>query len=60
MELNGRLHAPAALPTGNNPGIQRIGGFWKRKKSLMPLPGFEPAALLHIHYIMYYKPTNLH
>jgi len=48
MVISGQLHAPAALPRGNNQRIHWVGGWkldeigtrWQREKSL-PLPRIE-------------------
>ena len=44
MDMSGQLHAPAALPQGNNPGIQITGGFVRRRAGLhiLPLQDFIP------------------
>jgi hypothetical protein len=48
MEVSGQLHAPVALPPGNNPGFgaphNRPGRFGEGK-NLLRLPGFEPRAV---------------
>jgi hypothetical protein len=51
MEVSGRLHAPAALPRGNNPrytldrrlgGPQSLFGRGGEEQNSQPLPGIEP------------------
>jgi hypothetical protein len=58
MEVGGRLHAPAALPPGKNPGTHQIGGWvgpragldvLGEEKNLLPLPGFEPQTVKLIY-----------
>jgi hypothetical protein len=53
MEVS-KLHAPAALPLGNNPVIHWIEDWmgsrasldvFREEKSFLPLPGFEPCTV---------------